>query len=143
MFLRDEYYQFITFRYYFLKHHKPDFILFANTPTGFFNLVDYYLCEELNIKKIVFKRIDLPNNFIYPEKSLEVDNFYEKNKFTKINENKEVIDYLLSIKRDYKEALPEKWMNNKDDPYNTGFAYKYKIANNKIKKRFCFKRYFN
>ena len=135
MFLRDEYYQFITFRYYFLRHLKPDFILFANVPTGFFNLIDYYLCEEFNIKKIVFKRIDLPNNFVYPEKSLEVDNFYEKNEFTKINKNNEVVDYILSIKKDYKEAMPEKWMDNKDDPYNTGFAYKYEIANNKLKKK--------
>ena len=112
MSLKDEYHRAITFRYYFIKHYRPDVYLFGNVPTGFYAFLDYLLCKRLSVTTVLLRRIEVPGFYAMPIMSIEQPGDYlrilesEPEQDPKIS-NREVQDYMISLTSNYDQAMPQ------------------------------------
>ena len=130
--LKDEYHRAITLRYYFIKYFDPGLYLFGNVPTGFFTLLDYLICNIKNIETILFKRVDLPCFYSTPLRSMEDTIFDDKKNNIELNQRSnskkidpEIINYLNSLLKEYRNAIPEYWIT--DDISNNTFSDRFRI----------------
>lgn len=108
MAMKAEYHSWISYRFNLLLKLKPSFYLFGNVPTGFFNLIDYFICKEIGVKTIIFRRVELPGRYVRVIGDIDaVRNVADEEcNDEKTDISEDVNKYLESIRQDYNSALP-------------------------------------